>query len=47
MSIVTSNYFTNYSSVCLKVDSFDRDINVLLYKGDFPREMAVVTQDVT
>ena len=53
MSTVTSNYFTNYSSMCLKMDhwgcnflAFDREINVLLCKDDSTRGMLVVIQDV-
>ena len=54
MSTVTSVYFTNYPSMCLKLDhwncsilAFDREINVLLCKDDCTREIAVVIQDVT
>ena len=53
MSTVISNYFTNYSTMCLKLDhwscnlnAFDREINALLCKDDSPRKMAVVIQDV-
>ena len=54
MSIVTSSYFTNYPSMCSKLDhwscnllAFDREINVLLCEDNSLGEMAVVIQDAT